>query len=72
MTTANEKLHNMTAWLDFLRQNPEHDSDTVMELRIPMSVQVEIMRKAEELGVSNIDVVMFALADYGVAPEAIT
>lgn len=39
-----------------------------MELHVPMSVQVEIMRKAEELGVTRVDVVLSALADYGIAP----
>lgn len=27
------------------------------------------MRKATELGVTNLDVVLFALADYGIAKE---
>ncbi|MFP1645442.1 hypothetical protein ACK8OU_13355, partial [Defluviimonas sp. KMU-169] len=63
MTTTAEKVQNMTAWLDFLRENPELDPDTVMELRVPTSVHVEIMRKATELGVTNLDVLLFALAE---------
>ena len=69
MTTTAEKVEYLTAWLDFLRENPELDPDTVMELRVPTSVHVEIMRKATELGVTNLDVVLFALADYGIARE---
>ncbi len=57
----------MTTWLEFLRANPESDFESVMELHVPMSVQVEIMRKAEELGVTRVDVVLSALASYGIA-----
>ncbi|MHA3916700.1 hypothetical protein [Halovulum sp. GXIMD14793] len=71
MTSPNERLNNMTTWLDFLHQNPDSDFESVMELRMPMSAQVEIMRKAEELGVSTMDVVLFALADYGIAKELV-
>jgi len=71
MTTPKDRVQNMTEWLDFLQQNPESDFESVMELRVPMSAQVEIMRKAEELGVSSLDVVLFALADYGIAKELV-
>ncbi len=59
----------MTACLKFLRENPELDPDAVMELNLPVSIQVEIMCKAEELGVTTHDVVLYALADYGIAQE---
>ena len=71
MTTAKDRVQNMTEWLNFLHQNPDSDFESVMELRVPMSAQVEIMRKAEELGVSSLDVVLFALADYGIAKELV-
>lgn len=71
MTTPKDRVQNMTEWLDFLQQNPDSDFESVMELRVPMSAQVEIMRKAEELGVSSLDVVLFALADYGIARELV-
>lgn len=71
MTTPKDRAQNMTEWLDFLHQNPDSDFESVMELRVPMSAQVEIMRKAEELGVSSLDVVLFALADYGIAKELV-
>ncbi|SMR71967.1 hypothetical protein SAMN04488030_1310 [Aliiroseovarius halocynthiae] len=71
MTTPKDRVQNMTEWLDFLQQNPDSDFESVMELRVPMSAQVEIMRKAEELGVSSLDVVLFALADYGIAKELV-
>lgn len=71
MTTPKDRVQNMTEWLDFLHQNPDNDFESVMELRVPMSAQVEIMRKAEELGVSSLDVVLFALADYGIAKELV-
>lgn len=71
MTTSEDRIGNMTEWLKFLRENPESDFESVMELRVPMSAQVEIMRKAEEMGVGRLEVVLYALADYGIAKELI-
>lgn len=59
----------MTTWLEFLRANPENDFESVMELHVPMSVQIEIMCRAEELGVSRVDVVLSALASSGIVSE---
>ena len=72
MTTPKECVQNMTEWLNFLHEIPDCDFESVMELRVPMSAQVEIMRKAEELGVSSLEVVIFALADYGIAKELVS
>ena len=36
---------------------------------VPMSVQIEIMRRAEELGVSRVDVVLSALTSSGIVTE---
>ena len=71
MIKSKESVQNMTEWLDFLHRNPDCDFESVMELRVPMSAQVEIMRKAEELGISSLDVVIYALADYGIAKESV-
>ena len=71
MTAISERVKSMTAWLDYLRENPADDFDSVMELRIPMSIQLEIMRKAEELRLRPLDVILSALAVYGIARERI-
>jgi hypothetical protein len=71
MTKPAEQRKNLPSWLEHLRQNPDDDLDAVMHLRLPMSVQMQIMAKAKELGVSSQDVVVFALIDYGVAPETL-
>lgn len=67
MSAVADRIQSMTTWLEFLRANPDSDFESVMELHVPMSVQVEIMRKAEELGVTRGDVVLSALASYGIA-----
>lgn len=69
MTAAPDPIQSMTSWLEFLRANPESDFESVMELHVPMSVQVEVMRRAEELGVSRVDVVLSALARSGIVTE---
>ena len=71
MTVPAKQTEKSPPWLEYLRQNPDDDLDAVMPLRLPMSVQMQIMAKAEELGVSSQDVVVFALIDYGVAPETL-
>lgn len=71
MTEISERMKSMITWLDYLREHPEDDFNSVMELRIPMSIQLEIMRKAEELRALPLDVVLYALADYGVARQKI-
>lgn len=71
MTAAADPIQSMTTWLEFLRANPESDFESVMELRVPMSVQIEVMRRAEELGVSRVDVVLSALASSGIATELV-
>lgn len=71
MTDISNRAKSMTTWLDYLRENPVDDFDSVMELRIPMSIQLEIMRKAQELEVLPLDVVLYALADYGIARDKI-
>ncbi len=38
---------------------------------VPMSVQIEIMRRAEELGVSRVDVVLSALTSSGIVTELV-
>ncbi|PTE14462.1 hypothetical protein [Pseudogemmobacter blasticus] len=59
----------MTTWLEFLWANPESDFESVMELHVPMSVQIEVMRRAEELGVTRVDVMLSALATSGIVTE---
>jgi hypothetical protein len=71
MTVPAKQSEALPSWLEHLRQNPDDDLDAVMQLRLPMSVQMQIMAKAKELGVSSQDVVVFALIDYGVAPETL-
>ncbi len=71
MSDISNRVKSMTTWLDYLRENPADDFDSVMELRIPMSIQLEIMRKAQELEVLPLDVVLYALADYGIARDKI-
>lgn len=71
MTDISNRVKSMTTWLDYLRENPADDVDSVMELRIPMSIQLEIMRKAQELEVLPLDVVLYVLADYGIGRDKI-
>lgn len=59
------RTENLTTWADHLRENPSDDFQSILELRLPMSVQVEIMRKANEMDVTNLDVVLMALSTYG-------
>lgn len=69
MTAAPDPIQSMTTWLEFLRANPESDFESVMELHVPMSVQIKVMRRAEELGVSLVDVVLSALASSGIVSD---
>lgn len=69
MTEAVDRIRNMTDWLEFLRANPESDFTSIMELQVPMSVQIEVMRKAAEMGVTLVEVVLSALASCGIASE---
>ena len=59
------RAENLATWAEHLRENPSDDFQSIMELRLPMSVQVEIMRKAAEMDVTNLDVVLLALSTYG-------
>ncbi len=69
MTEAVDRIRNMTDWLEFLRENPESDFTSIMELQVPMSVQIEVMCKAAEMGVTLVEVVLSALASCGIASE---
>lgn len=69
MTEAVDRIRNMTDWLEFLRENPESDFTSIMELQVPMSVQIEVMRKAAEMDVTLVEVVLSALASCGIASE---
>jgi hypothetical protein len=65
VTQPPNRAENLTTWADHLRENPSDDFESILELRLPMSVQVEIMRKANEMDVTNLDVVLMALSTYG-------
>lgn len=59
------RAENLADRVEHLRENPSDELQSIMELRLPMSVQVEIMRKVAEMDVTNLDAILMALSTYG-------
>lgn len=60
------RMKNLADWVSHLDEHPEDDFDSIFELKIPMSLRIEIMRRGAEKNISDREVVVTALMHDGI------